>query len=145
VGFLPPEDPRVVSTVRAVQRELMSDGLVRRYQLAEADPGQLSPDGLPGSEGAFLACSFWLANALHMIGQDDEAAALFERLLSLRNDLGLLSEEYDPRYGRQVGNTPQAFSHVPLIQTALNLDRHAGAHSRTPGAGTPAVQRHGER
>jgi GH15 family glucan-1,4-alpha-glucosidase len=145
VGFLPPEDPRVVSTVRAVQRGLMSNGLVLRYQLAEADPGQLSPDGLPGSEGAFLACSFWLANALHMIGQDDEAAALFERLLSLRNDLGLLSEEYDPRYGRQVGNTPQAFSHVPLIQTALNLDRHAGAHSRTPGAGTPAVQRHGER
>jgi GH15 family glucan-1,4-alpha-glucosidase len=145
VGFLPPEDPRVVSTVRAVQRELMGNGLVRRYQLAEADPGQLSPDGLPGSEGAFLACSFWLANALHMIGQDDEAAELLERLLSLRNDLGLLSEEYDPRYGRQVGNTPQAFSHVPLIQTALNLDRHAGAHSRTPGAGTPAVQRHGER
>ena len=74
VGFLPPDDPRVVSTVRTVQRELMSDGLVRRYQLAESDPGQLSPDGLPGSEGAFLACSFWLANALHMIGQDDEAS-----------------------------------------------------------------------
>jgi GH15 family glucan-1,4-alpha-glucosidase len=153
VGFLPPDDPRVVSTVRAVQRGLMIDGLVRRYQLPEADPGQISPsglpeaspDGLPGSEGAFLACSFWLANALHMIGQDDEARELFERLLSLRNDLGLLSEEYDPRYGRQVGNTPQAFSHVPLIQVALNLDRHAGAHCRTPGAAAPAVQRHGER
>jgi GH15 family glucan-1,4-alpha-glucosidase len=145
VGFLPPEDPRVVSTVRAVQRELVSDGLVRRYQLGEADPGQLSPDGLPGSEGAFLACSFWLANALHMIGQDDEATELFGRLLSLRNDVGLLSEEYDPRYGRQVGNTPQAFSHVPLIQAALNLDRHAGAHSRMADADPPAVQRHGER
>ena len=145
VGFLPPEDPRVVSTVRAVQRELMSDGLVRRYELAAAGSGQLSPDGLPGSEGAFLACSFWLANALDMIGQDDEATELFERLLSLRNDLGLLSEEYDPRYGRQVGNTPQAFSHVPLIQAALNLDRHPGAHSRTADADPPTVQRHGER
>jgi GH15 family glucan-1,4-alpha-glucosidase len=145
VGFLPPEDPRVVSTVRAVQRELMSDGLVRRYELAAAASSQPGPDGLPGSEGAFLACSFWLANALDMIGQDDEAAELFERLLSLRNDLGLLSEEYDPRYGRQVGNTPQAFSHVPLIQAARNLDRHPGAHSRTADADPPTVQRHGER
>ena len=145
VGFLPPDDPRVVSTVRAVQRELMSGGLVRRYQLAEADPGQAGPDGLPGSEGAFLACSFWLANALHMIGQDEEATKLFERLLDLRNDLGLLSEEYDPRYGRQVGNTPQAFSHVPLIQAALNLDGHAGAHCRAPGTHPADAQRHGKR
>ena len=146
VGFLPAADPRVISTVEAIQRELMTDGLVRRYQLADsgAAPGS-SPDGLPGSEGAFLACSFWLANALHMIGRDDEAAELFERLLTLRNDLGLLSEEYDPRYKRQVGNTPQAFSHVPLIQAALNLDSHAGAHCRGPAgpaaAGHPA--RHG--
>jgi len=169
VGFLPPDDPRVVSTVRAVQHELMIDGLVRRYQLPETDRGQISPpelpegspdslpkaspsslleaspDGLPGSEGAFLACSFWLANALHMIGQDDEATELFERLLALRNDVGLLSEEYDPRYGRQVGNTPQAFSHVPLIQAALNLDRHPGAHCRTPAGDAPSVQGHGER
>ena len=145
VGFLPPDDPRVVSTVRAVQRELITDGLVRRYQLGEADPGQLSPDGLPGSEGAFLACSFWLANALHMIGQDDEATELLGRLLALRNDLGLLSEEYDPRYGRQVGNTPQAFSHVPLIQAALNLERHPGAHCRTPAGDAPSAQGHGER
>ncbi len=145
VGFLPPEDPRVVSTVRTVQRELMSGGLVRRYQVAEAGPAEPSPDGLPGSEGAFLACSFWMANALQMIGQDDEATELFERLLGLRNDLGLLSEEYDPRYGRQVGNTPQAFSHVPLIQTALNLDRLAGAHSRMAGAAPATAQRHGER
>ena len=134
VGFLPPDDPRVISTVEAVQRELVTDGLVRRYQLAEQGGGQDSPDGLPGSEGAFLACSFWLANALHMIGRDDEAAELFGRLLALRNDLGLLSEEYDPRYQRQVGNTPQAFSHVPLIQAALNLDQHAGAHSRSKAA-----------
>jgi len=117
---------------------------VRRYQLAEQDGGQASPDGLPGSEGAFLACSFWLANALHMIGRDDEAAELFGRLLALRNDLGLLSEEYDPRYQRQVGNTPQAFSHVPLIQAALNLDQHAGAHSRAGVADRPSAgQRHG--
>ena len=130
VGFLPPSDPRVTATVRTIQRELMTDGLVRRYQLPASPSGPAGPDGLPGSEGAFLACSFWLANALHMIGQDDDAAALFERLLALRNDVGLLSEEYDPRYQRQVGNTPQAFSHVPLIQAALNLDRHPGAHSR---------------
>ncbi len=151
VGFLPPDDPRVISTVEAIQRDLVTDGLVRRYELAEQGGGQDSPDGLPGSEGAFLACSFWLANALHMIGRDDEAAELFGRLLALRNDVGLLSEEYDPRYQRQVGNTPQAFSHVPLIQAALNLDQHAGAHSRSkaehgraaaadgPGTG----QRHG--
>jgi len=131
VGFLPPDDPRVISTVEAIQRDLVTDGLVRRYELAEQGGGQDSPDGLPGSEGAFLACSFWLANALHMIGRNDEAAELFGRLLGLRNDLGLLSEEYDPRYQRQVGNTPQAFSHVPLIQAALNLDQHAGAHSRS--------------
>jgi GH15 family glucan-1,4-alpha-glucosidase len=145
VGFLPPDDSRVVSTVRAVQRELTSGGLVRRYQLAAADSGQLSPDGLPGSEGAFLACSFWLANGLQMIGQDEQATELFERLLSLRNDLGLLSEEYDPRYGRQVGNTPQAFSHVPLIQAALNLEGHPGAHSRAADADPPTVARHGKR
>jgi len=140
VGFLPATDPRVISTVEAIQRELMTDGLVRRYQLAgaAATPGS-SPDGLPGSEGAFLACSFWLANALHMIGRDDEAAELFERLLTLRNDVGLLSEEYDPRYKRQVGNTPQAFSHVPLIQAALNLDSHAGAHWRGPAGPAPAA------
>jgi GH15 family glucan-1,4-alpha-glucosidase len=144
VGFLPPDDPRVISTVEAVQRELVTDGLVRRYELAEQGAGQGSPDGLPGSEGAFLACSFWLANALHMIGRDSEAAELFERLLALRNDVGLLSEEYDPRYQRQVGNTPQAFSHVPLIQAALNLDQHAGAHSRAAAADGPSAgQRHG--
>jgi GH15 family glucan-1,4-alpha-glucosidase len=130
LGFLPPDDPRLVSTVDAISRELVTDGLVRRYQL---DPdGQSAVDGLPGTEGAFLACSFWLANALHLTHRYDEAVELFERLLSLRNDVGLLSEEYDPRYSRLVGNMPQAFSHVPLIQTALNLDNHAGHHCRRP-------------
>jgi GH15 family glucan-1,4-alpha-glucosidase len=132
VGFLPPADPRVVSTVEAIQRELMTDGLVRRYQLAE---GQSEVDGLTGTEGAFLACSFWLVNALHMIGKEGEAQELFERLLALRNDVGLLSEEYDPRYRRQVGNTPQAFSHVPLIQAALNLAAHEPGWSRRRAAG----------
>jgi GH15 family glucan-1,4-alpha-glucosidase len=133
VGFLPASDPRVISTVEVIQRDLMCDGLLRRYGLPQsAGGGQSAVDGLPGSEGAFLACSFWLVNALQLIGRDEEAAALFERLLSLRNDMGLLSEEYDPRYGRQVGNTPQAFSHVPLIQAALNLDAHTPAHCRRP-------------
>ncbi|MEV7009019.1 glycoside hydrolase family 15 protein [Streptosporangium sp. NPDC051022] len=117
VGFLPPEDPRVIGTVEAIQRELMVDGFVLRYPVDEEN----DVDGLPGGEGAFLACSFWLAEALAMIGRKDEAVELFERLLSLRNDLGLLSEEYDPRYGRMVGNFPQAFSHVPLIHTARAL------------------------
>ena len=133
VGFLPPDDPRVGSTVRVIKRELMRDGLVLRYtQPAKAVSagGRADVDGLPGAEGAFLACSFWLVNALHLIGEYDEAVAIFERLLALRNDLGLLSEEYDPRYGRQVGNMPQAFSHVPLIQAALNLGEHAGHHCR---------------
>jgi GH15 family glucan-1,4-alpha-glucosidase len=145
VGFLPATDPRVISTVEAIQRELITDGLVRRYQLPEptVDAGP-AVDGLTGSEGAFLACSFWLANALHMIGRDEEAHELFDRLLALRNDVGLLSEEYDPRYARQVGNTPQAFSHVPLIQAALNIDLHAGAHCRRSARYEPAVSGFGE-
>ncbi|MEU8381986.1 glycoside hydrolase family 15 protein [Streptosporangium sp. NPDC048865] len=117
VGFLPPEDPRVAGTVEAIQRELMVDGFVLRYPVSPDN----DVDGLPGGEGAFLACSFWLAEALAMIGRKDEAVELFERLLSLRNDVGLLAEEYDPRYGRMVGNFPQAFSHVPLIHTARAL------------------------
>jgi GH15 family glucan-1,4-alpha-glucosidase len=133
VGFLPASDPRVVSTVRTIQRELVKDGLVLRYSLPStpADPAAMV-DGLTGAEGAFLACSFWLVNALHMIGEYDEAVGLFTRLLAVRNDVGLLSEEYDPRYDRQVGNTPQAFSHMPLILSALNLSSHAGDHCRRP-------------
>jgi len=130
VGFLEPGDPRVVSTVTAIQRDLVSGGLVRRYQLTA---GQSEVDGLSGSEGAFLACGFWLVNALRRIGQEDEASQLFERLLGLRNDVGLLSEEYDPRYRRLAGNIPQAFSHVPLIQAALNLAAHQPDQCRRPG------------
>ena len=133
VGFLPPDDPRAISSVEVIQRELTVGGLLRRYGLPQSAGGQQSAvDGLPGSEGAFLACSFWLVNALDLIGRRDQASELFERLLALRNDVGLLSEEYDPRYQRQVGNTPQAFSHVPLIQAALNLDTHSPGHCRRP-------------
>jgi GH15 family glucan-1,4-alpha-glucosidase len=130
VGFLPPDDPRVVSTMKVLQRDLTPGGLLRRYELPAG--GTSAVDGLAGSEGAFLACSFWLANALELSGRHEEAVELFERLLALRNDVGLLSEEYDPRYGRLVGNMPQAFSHVPLVQTALNLESHAEEHRRGP-------------
>ena len=128
VGFLEPGDPRMTSTIDAIMKRLMPGGFVRRYEIPEHTGSEV--DGLPGSEGAFLACSFWLANALVMQGRQDEAAELFERLLGVRNDVGLLAEEFDPRYGRQVGNTPQAFSHVPLVQVALNLSQHAHHLSR---------------
>lgn len=114
-GFLPPDDPRVIGTVEAIQRELTQDGLVLRYHPEHA------PDGLSGTEGTFLVCSFWLADALTMMGRVKEASKVFERLLSLRNDLGLLAEQYDPRLGRQLGNFPQAFSHVGIVNTAHNL------------------------
>ncbi|MEU4211941.1 glycoside hydrolase family 15 protein [Streptomyces sp. NPDC026206] len=119
VGFLPPHDPRVVGTVDAVRRELCRGGLVRRYT-SEFSPGG-PVDGIPGGEGTFLVCSFWLADALHMTGRTKEARELFERLLGLCNDVGLLAEEYDPRAGRQLGNFPQAFSHIGLVGTALLL------------------------
>lgn len=113
VGFLPPDDPRVAGTVEAVARELCLDsGLVLRYRTEHG------VDGLPGDEGAFLACTFWLVEALHLIGQPERARALFEHVLSLRNDLGLLAEEYDPRINRMVGNFPQALSHIPLVTAA---------------------------
>jgi GH15 family glucan-1,4-alpha-glucosidase len=115
VGFLPASDERVRGTLRAVQRELSADGFLRRY-----DTGH-GVDGLPGDEGAFLACTFWLADALVLDGQLDEGRELFERLLALRNDVGLLAEEYDPRVGRLVGNVPQAYSHVAVVNSALNL------------------------
>jgi GH15 family glucan-1,4-alpha-glucosidase len=132
VGFLGPDDARVRSTIEAVQRDLMPDGLVLRYSQPPDDGTGNTVDGLQGTEGAFLACSFWLVNALQLTGQHNAATELFTRLLGLRNDLGLLSEEYDPRLGRQVGNTPQAFSHVPLIQAALNLDAHQPQRRRQP-------------
>jgi pentatricopeptide repeat protein len=104
--------------VEAIQRDLSVDGFVLRYRTRR------SVDGLPPGEGVFLACSFWLADALCMLGRWDEARTLFERLLRLRNDVGLLAEEYDPASGRHLGNFPQAFSHVALINTALNLSAH---------------------
>jgi GH15 family glucan-1,4-alpha-glucosidase len=124
VGFLPPSDPRIVGTVETVQRDLDRDGVLLRYH-PDADSGV---DGLTGHENPFLACSFWLADALSLIGRRQEARQLFERLLDLRSDLGLLSEEYDTRAGRQVGNTPQAFSHVGLVNTARQL---GGSDRRT--------------
>jgi Glucoamylase and related glycosyl hydrolases len=120
VGFLPVGDPRIAGTVRAVESELLHGGLVRRYRTEAVD------DGLPGDEGAFLACSFWLADAYVMVGRLDDANRLFERLLSLRNDLGLLSEEYDPVRRRMLGNFPQGFSHVGLVNTAYNLAKAQG-------------------
>ncbi|NOV99800.1 glycoside hydrolase family 15 protein [Isoptericola chiayiensis] len=127
VGFLPWNDRRVVGTVEAVQRELSQDGLLLRYHTHADD----RVDGLPGGEGTFLIASFWLVNALHGIGRRAEARALFERLLGLRNDLGLLAEEFDVASGRQLGNVPQAFSHVGLVNSARIL-------SGIPGPGADA-------
>jgi GH15 family glucan-1,4-alpha-glucosidase len=120
VGFLPPTDPRIIGTVKAIEERLMADGFVCRY-----DTGEVA-DGLPPGEGAFLACSFWLADNFVLQGRIGEARELFERLIALRNDVGLLAEEYDPRLGRQLGNFPQAFSHVALVNTAFNLTRSQG-------------------
>jgi GH15 family glucan-1,4-alpha-glucosidase len=120
VGFLPARDPRVVGTVDAICRDLMRDGFVERYR---TDAENLHVDGLPPGEGVFLPCSFWLVAVLAQLGRLDQATALYERLLSLRNDLGLLSEEYDPESGRLVGNFPQAFTHLALVETAFTLDR----------------------
>jgi GH15 family glucan-1,4-alpha-glucosidase len=129
VGFLKPDDPRVRGTVAAIERKLVWNGLVMRYDTGEGT------DGLPPGEGAFLACSFWLADNYVMLGRYDEARALFDRLLALRNDVGLLAEEYDPVGRRQLGNFPQAFSHLALINTARNLASAAGpAHQRSSRA-----------
>ncbi|HET9902572.1 MAG TPA: glycoside hydrolase family 15 protein [Xanthobacteraceae bacterium] len=117
VGFLPPDDPRVRGTISAIERNLMVDGFVRRYNTATSE------DGLPPGEGAFLACSFWLADAYQLTGRLEDATRLFRRLIGLCNDVGLLSEEYDTATGRLVGNFPQAFSHVALVNTAANLSR----------------------
>jgi GH15 family glucan-1,4-alpha-glucosidase len=115
-GFLPISDERVRGTVAAIERELMQDGFVLRYR-----PQETRVDGLPGGEGVFLPCSFWLANCWHLLGRKKEARDLFRRLLDVCNDLGLLAEEYDPRKKRQLGNFPQAFSHVALISCARIL------------------------
>ena len=128
--FLPATDPRMVSTIEAIQRELTEDGFVLRYDAAEAH----HIDGLEGHEGAFLACSFWMADCLHMLGRRDEAVELFERLIGLRNDLGLLSEEYDATLNRQVGNFPQAFSHVSLVNSAYRLSGQSSDDQGTAAA-----------
>jgi GH15 family glucan-1,4-alpha-glucosidase len=127
VGFLPSSDPRIRNTVEAIERKLTADGFVLRYDTRNGS------DGLPVGEGAFLACSFWLADNLILLGRHADAKKIYERLLALRNDVGLLSEEYDPNAKRLVGNFPQAFSHIAIINTAHNLTR----------AAKPAEQRSG--
>jgi GH15 family glucan-1,4-alpha-glucosidase len=117
VGFLPASDPRIRGTVEAIERQLTHDGFVSRYDTVP------DVDGLPPGEASFLLCSFWLVDNLALLGRHDDARRLFERLLSVRNDVGLLAEGYDTRRGRQAGNFPQAFSHVGLINSALNLSR----------------------
>ncbi len=125
VGFLPADDPRMRGTIEAIGRELMTDGLVQRYSTHKG------VDGLPPGEGVFLACSFWYVDCLTLLGRRREARALFEKLLGLCNDVGLLAEEYDPAARRLLGNFPQAFSHLALINTALNLENtHGPAHRR---------------
>ncbi|MBO0748798.1 MAG: glycoside hydrolase family 15 protein, partial [Acidimicrobiaceae bacterium] len=136
VGFLPANDPRVVSTVEAIQRDLMVDGFVLRYQ------NRSGVDGLPGTEGAFLPCTFWLADCLAMMGRVEEAQEIFTRLAGLANDVGLFSEEYDPKRQRQVGNYPQAFTHVGLVNTARNLaTAAAGGVAPVPGSRLTAPPR----
>ncbi len=122
VGFLPATDPRVRSTIEAIERDLTEDGFVLRYRSEDSS----DVDGLHGKEGAFLACSFWMADCMYLLGREEDARRLFERLLALCNDVGLLSEEYDVAAGRQVGNFPQAFSHVSLANAAFNLSGHLG-------------------
>jgi GH15 family glucan-1,4-alpha-glucosidase len=120
VGFLPPDDPRLIKTVAAIERRLLVDGLVLRYETDRR------LDGLPQGEGAFLACSFWLVDNYALMGRREDARRLFLHLLGLCNDVGLLSEEYDPRARRFLGNFPQAFSHVALVNTAFGLVRAEG-------------------
>jgi GH15 family glucan-1,4-alpha-glucosidase len=136
VGFLPPEDPRVRGTIEAIERELVVDGLVLRYSTAT------DVDALPPGEGTFLPCSFWLADCLVLTGRREEGEALFERLLALSNDLGLLSEEYDTRERCMLGNFPQALTHMALINTARLLSipahqvKHASEKGERPAAAT---------
>jgi GH15 family glucan-1,4-alpha-glucosidase len=125
LGFVEASDPRFAGTVAAIEQDLMHDGFIHRYDTRQVD------DGLPGGEGAFLVCTFWLVDAYVMLGRLDDAEALFERLLAVRNDVGLLAEEYDPALARQVGNFPQAFSHIGLINAAFNLARARGEDGHT--------------
>ena len=122
IGFLPPDDPRIVKTIEEIERTLLYNGLVLRY---DTDSGV---DGLPQGEGAFLACSFWLVDNYILLGRLKEARRMFDRLVGLCNDVGLLAEEYDPRAKRMLGNFPQAFSHVALVNSALTLMDAENAH-----------------
>ena len=126
VGFLPASDSRVQGTVEAIERHLITDGFVARYATTPL------VDGLPPGEGAFLPCTFWFADNLELLGRHDDAVRVFERLLSLRNEVGLLSEEYDPAAKRLLGNFPQAFSHVALVNTACRLSRPVGPAADPP-------------
>jgi GH15 family glucan-1,4-alpha-glucosidase len=128
VGFLPIDETRVAGTIAAVQRNLTHDGFVMRYA-RDSKNG----DGLPEGEGVFLPCSFWLVDAMLMQERDEEARALFEKLVGVSNDLGLLAEEYDPDAGRLLGNFPQAFTHVGLVNSAYNLSRHDGPMQQRSG------------
>jgi len=131
VGFLPASDPRVRGTIEAIERELMPGGLVLRYDTSKVK------DGLPPGEGVFLACSFWMVSCLKAIGRTQEARKLFERLAGLCNDVGLLSEEYDVNRKRLVGNFPQAFSHISLINAVFDLEGKDGARQRAHRRGAP--------
>jgi GH15 family glucan-1,4-alpha-glucosidase len=125
VGFLPADDARVVATVEAIRAELTHDGFVHRY-----DPGE-TDDGVGGTEGTFVMCTLWLADVLLLQGKADEARELFERVAALRNDVGLLSEMYDPTTDRLLGNMPQAFSHTALVSTGIALSRHLAGEAET--------------
>jgi glucoamylase len=125
VGFIPATDPKMLGTVQRIRQTLEEDGFVYRYRAADS-----AIDGLPGGEGVFLMCTFWLVDNLAMQGKVDEAREIYERLLSLRNDVGLLSEQYDPKNKRLLGNFPQAFSHVGLINSAYNLAGDGPARHR---------------
>jgi GH15 family glucan-1,4-alpha-glucosidase len=130
VGFLPASDPRILGTIAAVERDLVRDGFVDRYRT------ESGVDGLPAGEGAFLLCTFWLADNYGLAGRTADARRTFEALLAIRNDVGLLAEEYDPVARRQLGNFPQAFSHLGLINTARNLtqrEKPAAVRAETGG------------
>jgi GH15 family glucan-1,4-alpha-glucosidase len=139
VGFLPPDDPRIGGTIAAIERELVADGLVMRYASSSG------VDHLPAGEGAFLPCTFWLADCLAVCGRRAEAEALFERLLALGNDVGLLSEEFEPRAGRMLGNFPQALTHMALVNTArlLSMPQHEIDRSSEGGERPAAVAKTG--
>ena len=136
MGFLPVTDPRVRGTIEAIEKNLMVNGFVLRYRTEHVD------DGLPAGEGVFLACSFWMVSALKMLGRNDDAKRLYDRLLGLRNDVGLLAEEYDPKAKRLLGNFPQALSHISLINAGFEFNR-ASSPGTQRAESSPAQQHSG--